>query len=68
MDESLFFNAEDGQQGNEEIKLFERVGTCLEEMKSKFPQFLLNGVRNMWMLKPAGLSRGRGIQVFNSLN
>ena len=22
----------------------------------------------MWMLKPAGLSRGRGIQVFNSLN
>ena len=37
-------------------------------MKKKFPQFSLNGVRNMWMLKPAGLSRGRGIQVFNSLN
>ena len=29
---------------------------------------MLNGYRNMWMLKPAGLSRGRGIQVFNSLN
>ncbi len=37
-------------------------------MEKKFPQFRLNGVRNMWMLKPAGLSRGRGIQVFNSLN
>lgn len=39
----------------------------LEEMKKKFPQFGLNGVRNMWMLKPAGLSRGRGIQVLDSL-
>jgi len=35
---------------------------------NKFPQFNINGEKNIWIAKPAGLSRGRGIQVFSSLD
>jgi tubulin monoglycylase TTLL3/8 len=27
----------------------------------------LNGVENIWIVKPAGLSRGRGIQCYKNL-
>ena len=33
----------------------------------KCPQTKLNGTRNMWIVKPGGLSRGRDIQVFTKL-
>ena len=28
----------------------------------------MNGLKNVWILKPAGLSRGRGIKCFNTLS
>ena len=37
-------------------------------MKKWDPQFSINGYRNIWVVKPAGLSRGRGIRAFNELN
>jgi len=41
--------------------------TLLDELKSKFPQFSLNGERNIWIIKPAGSSRGRGILLYKNL-
>jgi len=37
------------------------------EACSWWPQTYLDGKENLWILKPAGKSRGRGIVVFNSL-
>ena len=36
-------------------------------MKGKYPQYGLNGEKNIWIVKPAGLSRGRGIECFRNL-
>lgn len=39
----------------------------LESLEKKYPQFPLTGLNNIWILKPAGLSRGRGIMCLNNL-
>ena len=39
----------------------------IEELEEKHPQTSLNGCKNIWIVKPAGLSRGRGIRLFDSL-
>ena len=44
-----------------------KVQSCLKKLREKFPQFDLNGINNIWILKPAALSRGRGIMVFANL-
>ena len=33
----------------------------LDQIREKYPQFNLDGERNIWIMKPAGSSRGRGI-------
>ena len=33
----------------------------------KNPQFSLNGPKSVWILKPAGLSRGRGIRCYDNI-
>ena len=41
--------------------------TCeelLEKLKAKFPQTEMNGLSNLWIVKPGGLSRGRKIRIF----
>ena len=37
-------------------------------MKLKNPQFAINGCKNIWILKPNYLSRGRGIKCFSKIN
>lgn len=44
-------------------ELSDAIHNVLELMEEKFPQFKLNGTRNMWIVKPGGRSRGRGIEV-----
>ena len=44
-------------------KVLELCGT----LKEKFPQFGIDGERNIWIVKPAGSSRGRGICLFRNL-
>lgn len=46
---------------------FKRAIKILEELKKKFPQFNLNGEKNIWIIKPAGSSRGRGIVLYKQL-
>lgn len=45
----------------------ERAEKILMRLKEKDPQYDLNGYNNIWIVKPAGLSRGRGIEVYNTL-
>ena len=65
VDEEILAEAE---SCSEKDKLLIRAENVLDQLENKFPQFALNGHRNMWIIKPAGKSRGRGIHVFNSLN
>ena len=37
--------------------------STLHEVSHLDPQFFLSGLRNLWICKPGGLSRGRGIEV-----
>ncbi|ETW02883.1 hypothetical protein, variant 1 [Aphanomyces invadans] len=47
-----------------------KVLELLQGLEDMCPQFHLNGAdsKNVWIVKPAGMSRGRGIRVFNQLN
>jgi tubulin monoglycylase TTLL3/8 len=59
------------KEGNfEEIVETELVRKCREvliALQEKFPQFDINGKANIWIVKPAGLSRGRGIRCHCNL-
>lgn len=41
---------------------------CLENVQSADPQHLLNGSGKIWIVKPGGKSRGRGISLFSDIN
>lgn len=43
------------------------VNSVLKDCKTYYPQYNLNGSDNIWIMKPSGLSRGRGICCVNSL-
>ena len=63
-------NEEDNKNDKEEDEIddfYERVENCLKLLSEKFPQFTMNGTKNIWIVKPAGLSRGRGIATYNNL-
>lgn len=45
----------------------ERNAEVIEQLRARSPQWDLDGVHNIWIVKPAGKSRGRGIGCFNSL-
>ena len=40
----------------------------LNELRLIHPQTSLNGTRNLWIVKPGGLSRGRNIRLFRDYN
>jgi len=42
-------------------------GGTIALLESCFPQTFINGMRNVWIAKPGGKSRGRGIELFNDL-
>ncbi|EGR33863.1 tubulin-tyrosine ligase family protein, putative [Ichthyophthirius multifiliis] len=41
---------------------------CLNKLSQIDPQYNINGYRNIWIVKPNFLSRGRGIKCFNDLD
>lgn len=43
------------------------VYDILQIINEKYPQSVLNGEGNIWIVKPAGLSRGKGILCHNNL-
>eukprot|EP01022_Parablepharisma_sp_SALTPOND_P014467 TRINITY_DN1966_c0_g1_i1.p1 TRINITY_DN1966_c0_g1~~TRINITY_DN1966_c0_g1_i1.p1 ORF type:complete len:661 (-),score=53.58 TRINITY_DN1966_c0_g1_i1:1643-3529(-) len=50
-----------------EQPLLDQVAEVLSKLQKKSSQFFLNGSKNIWIVKPAGLSRGRGIKMFDNL-
>jgi hypothetical protein len=48
-------------------KLVAQVQASLDELKELDPQYYYSGEYNVWILKPGTQSRGRGIQVCDSL-
>jgi tubulin monoglycylase TTLL3/8 len=54
--------------GNEVPReLIEKSRLIIAKLTEKYPQLNINGRNNIWIVKPAGLSRGRGIGCFNNL-
>ncbi|KAF0700233.1 Aste57867_9242 [Aphanomyces stellatus] len=59
-----------GQMEALTIESAQDVVALLRDLEDMCPQFHLNGgaeSKNVWIVKPAGMSRGRGIRVFNQL-
>jgi len=44
------------------------ISKILDQLKEQDPQFELNGSKNLWIVKPGGSSRGRGIAVKSDYN
>lgn len=41
--------------------MLNEVDQMLNQIKTKKPQFELDGIKNVWIVKPGAKSRGRGI-------
>lgn len=46
-------------------EVIEEVQKLLKKLEKKDSQYTLNGRENIWILKPGGLSRGRGISCIS---
>ncbi len=55
------------QLTRDEPAVHRNVDEILAELQARYPQYSINGSRNIWIAKPAGLSRGRGINVLSDL-
>ena len=45
----------------------EKITEILSFLEKNLPQYKLNGFRNIWIMKPSNLSRGRGVTCVDSL-
>lgn len=51
--------------GNEILSLVAQVKKLVLEAGKHFPDMKIDGIRNMWILKPGNRCRGLGIMIFN---
>ena len=49
-------------------ELLPEISEILEKLWKFLPQYELSGTRNIWIVKPSGLSRGRGVNCIDQLN
>lgn len=56
------------EEQNNDPKYKDKVKSILDRLKEKNSQYDMNGSRNVWIMKPSGLSRGRGIKCVDSLS
>ena len=45
-----------------------QIEEILKKLEKNCPQYKLNGFRNIWIMKPSNLSRGRGVTIVDNLN
>ena len=55
-------------QTDDVLDLIPEIAPILEKLQNNFPQYAFSGDRNIWIVKPSGLSRGRGISCIDQLN
>ena len=48
--------------------LLPEITEILEKLSKSFPQYDFSGSKNIWIVKPSGLSRGRGVNCIDQLN
>jgi len=48
--------------------LLPEIDTILKKLSVNLPQYVLEGSKNVWIVKPGGLSRGRGVHCIDQLN
>lgn len=53
---------------NNHATTLKKVTDLIKKISEKFPQTSINGLKNIWIVKPAGLSRGRGIKLCDNLS
>ena len=44
------------------------IESILKQLSDNLPQYVLEGSKNVWIVKPGGLSRGRGVHCIDQLN
>ena len=73
--EETFLNNTSSNQRPERLPQMDDVSSLIPEISEKlqklsenFPQYDFGGNRNIWIVKPSGLSRGRGITCIDQLN
>ena len=55
------------KDGAEFEKFIPKIEKILIFLEQNLPQYKLNGFRNIWIMKPSNLSRGRGVTCVDSL-
>ena len=55
-------------QNDDVSYLIPQIEEILQKLSESFPQYDFSGDRNIWIVKPSGLSRGRGITCIDQLN
>ena len=55
-------------QNDDVSYLIPEIEEILQKLSENFPQYDFMGDRNIWIVKPSGLSRGRGITCIDQLN
>ena len=48
--------------------LLPEIENILKKLSVNLPQYVLEGSKNIWIVKPGGLSRGRGVHCIDQLN
>ena len=49
-------------------EILPEINNILSELSKTMPQYIFEGSSNIWIVKPGGLSRGRGVNCIDQLN
>ena len=62
----ILFYSEGGIIPNVPSNILGQIESLLNRIKAVWPQYELDGVKNVWIVKPGAKSRGRGKFIYSS--